>query len=328
MENTSSLRELLNAEPTRLYKINFIGKGSEYFSVVVVNWLLTALTLGFYYPWAKARQLQYLYSSTDFNDSRFIFHGTGKEMFKGFIKAILIFAVIWGAFIFLMMMHKLVIGFIVFYVAILAIIPIAIHGSYKYRMSRTSWRGIRMGYRGNRKELAVLFFKNLLLTVITLGIYGAWMTVNLRNYVLGNVKFGNLKFQSKANGGAYFVLNLKGYFLSIFTLFIYSFWWMKDLFAYYINNLYLVDDSGQEIKLRSTATGGDFFGLIMVNMLILIFTLGLGYAWVMTRTLRFVFSRIEMEGNINFDLLNQSEEVYTDATGEDISDILDFGFVI
>lgn len=328
MENTSSLREMLYSQPEKLYKLSFFGKGSEYFSIIIVNWLLTSITLGFYYPWAKARQLQYLYSSTDFNGSRFIFHGTGKEMFKGFIKAVLIFAIIYGLLFFFLAMKMPVTGFIIFYLGIMLIIPLAIHGSYRYRMSRTSWRGIRMGYRGNRKEFMILFFRNLLLTLITLGIYGAWMTINLRNYLLNNIRLGNLRFQSKAKGSDYFVLNLKGYFLSLFTLFIYYFWWLKDRFNYYIDNLYIIDDAGNEIKLKSTAKGGEFFGLILVNMMIVVFTLGFGYAWVVTRTLNFLFSKIEMQGNIDFDTLVQSEDNYGDATGEDISDMLDFGFVI
>src|SRR3990167_1760278 len=99
--------------------------------------------------------------------------------------------------------------------------PLAIHGSYRYRMSRTSWRGIRFGYRGNRNELIKNFFTWIFYTIITLGIYGSWLAMNLRNYLLSNVKLGNIKFKYEGNGGDYFVLNLKGYFLTIITLGIY-----------------------------------------------------------------------------------------------------------
>jgi uncharacterized membrane protein YjgN (DUF898 family) len=329
MENTTSLRDLLHDDSTQQsYRILFLGKGSEYFSVVIVNWLLTAITFGIYYPWAKARQLQYLYSSTDFQGARFIFHGTGAEMFKGFIKAILIFVCIMALFFFFMWMNMPITGIIVFYMCFLSIIPIAIHGSYRYRMSRTSWRGIRFGYRGDQKELYILFFKNLFLTLITLFIYGAWAAMNLRNYVLNRVKFGNLKFNYKGSGKEFFILNLKGYLLSILTLFIYSFWWQKDLFAYYVNNLSVTNENGEEIKLKTNATGGDFFGLIISNIFIIIFTLGIGYAWVVVRTMKFIFAKIELQGNIDLDRLVQSEENYADATGEDLSDMIDLGFII
>ena len=80
-----------NLKTTANYKLEFNGSGGAFFSVIMVNWLLTIVTLGFYYPWAKAKQLRYIYSATNLNSDSFSFHGTGKEMFKGFIKALLLF---------------------------------------------------------------------------------------------------------------------------------------------------------------------------------------------------------------------------------------------
>ena len=309
------------------YDISFHGKGGEYFGVIIVNWLLSIVTLGLYYPWAKARQLQYLYAATELNTSRFSFHGTGKEMFKGFIKAIFIFAVLLAMFFTLVVMKHPVAAFICLYGGIFAIIPLAIHRSYKYRLSRTSWRSIRFGYRGDRTELYKLFFKNIFFTIITFGIYGAWMAINIRKYLMNNVRFGNLKFNYEGDGGEYFVLNLKGYFLTIFTIGIYMFWWQASLLKYYIDNLSLNDEKGNKITMKSIATGGDFFGLIIVNLFIIIFTFGLGYAWVVTRTLKFMFSKCELTGSIELLELVQSEKSYVDATGEDLSDMLDLGIV-
>lgn len=183
-----------------------------------------------YYPWAKAKQLQFVYSATSLNGDYFSFHGTGKEMFKGFIKAILTFGTLYGLLFLFLKLQMPIIGVILFYLGFLAIFPIAIHGSYRYRMSRTSWRGIRFGYIGNRMEFVKLFFKWIGLTIITLGIYGPWMAMNMRNYLLANVRFGDAEFDYDGDGGDYFILNLKGYFLTLLTLGIYMFWWQKELF--------------------------------------------------------------------------------------------------
>lgn len=309
------------------YQLEFNGKGSEFFSVIIVNWLLTVLTLGFYYPWAKARKLQFLYGETSLNGDSFSFHGTGKEMFKGFIKAILIIGVLYGLFFLFLYLQLPILGIGILYLGILALLPFAIHGSYRYRMSRTSWRGIRFGYRGDRKEFSINFFKWLLYTICTFGIYASWMSINMRNYVLGNIRFGDVEFNSNGDGGDYFMLNLKGYLLTVITLGIYSFWWQKDLFEYYINNLSLSKED-KEIALNSTVTGEGFFSLAIVNLLIIIGTLGIGYAWVVTRTMKYIFENIEMEGNIDLNLLLQTEENYKDATGEDIGDFLDMDFVM
>lgn len=314
-------------EKDQNYKLDFHGKGSDFFGIIIVNWLLTIITLGIYYPWAKAKQLQFTYSSTSLNGDSFSFHGTGKEMFKGFIKAILIFGILYGILILGIFLKKPFWGLLLFYIGFIAIFPIAIHGSYRYRMSRTSWRGIRFGYRGDRNEFVKSFFKWIFFTIITLGIYGPWMAMNMRNYLLGNVRFGDSEFEYEGDGGEYFVLNLKGYFLTIFTLGIYMFWWQKDLFEYYVDNLSL-KKGDEKINFNSTASGGDFFGLVVVNILILIFTLGLGYAWVVTRTLKFIFEHVELDGNLDLNTLLQTEENYKDATGEDLSDFLDLDAVM
>jgi uncharacterized membrane protein YjgN (DUF898 family) len=316
-----------STQSTHKYSLSFEGSASKFFEVIVINWLLTIVTLGFYYPWARARKFQFLYSATEFNESPFTFHGTGKEMFMGFLKAIGFFILLYALSFTLIYLRMPIVGIISLYVGILTIIPFAMHGSYSYRMSRTSWRGIRFSYRGDRKELYILFFKSILFTLLTFGFYGAWMVINLRNYILSNIKFGNLKFKYSANGGEYFMLNLKGYFLSIVTLGIYSFWWMKDLYAYYINHLTL-ENGADKIRFRSTASAGGIFSLILGNVVIIVFTLGLGYAWVITRSFTFLFENIEMVGSVNVDQIVQDYKSGTDATGEDLSDMLDVGFIV
>ena len=81
----------MNSNKSDIYNIEFFGKGSEYFSIMIVNWLLTIITLGLYYPWAKAKKLRYIYGQTALNSERFHFSGTGKEMFLGYIKVIIIY---------------------------------------------------------------------------------------------------------------------------------------------------------------------------------------------------------------------------------------------
>src|SRR5690606_13026669 len=80
----------------QVHQIDFKGDGLEYFKIMIVNWLLTVVTLGLYYPWARAKKLKYLYSHTEINDESFHFSGTGKEMFIGFVKIMAIYLVLSG----------------------------------------------------------------------------------------------------------------------------------------------------------------------------------------------------------------------------------------
>ncbi len=44
-----------------------------------------------YYCWAKTRVRRYLFSETAFEGDRFAYHGTGKELLLGFLKAFVVF---------------------------------------------------------------------------------------------------------------------------------------------------------------------------------------------------------------------------------------------
>lgn len=309
-----------NTNQTQNYRLEFFGKGSEYFAIMIVNWLLTLITLGVYYPWARAKKLRYIYGQTALNNDRFHFAGTGKEMFRGFIKVVLFYIAVMICYILLLIIDKSgFIGILFLYLAILAIIPFAIHGSLRYKMSRTSYRGILFGYRGDRNELIKNFFKWVFFTIITLGIYGAWMQMHIRKYTHKNIRYGNVEFSNNADGGDFFIINLKGYFLTLLTLGIYGFWWKSEIFAYYIDNMKMTKGE-QKIKCSSTATGGGFFMLLFVNFLITVFTLGFGKAWADMRTQKFIFDNIKMEGDINIDEIYQTEEEYTNAFGEDAMD--------
>ena len=69
--NEDSSVSVSDAEETFLegsWQLNFEGKGSELFGIFIDNFFLNLLTLGIYYPWAKARRLRYYYSSTSINN--------------------------------------------------------------------------------------------------------------------------------------------------------------------------------------------------------------------------------------------------------------------
>lgn len=310
-------------------RLTFYGEGSKLFGITIVNAILTVITLGIYYPWAKVAKLHYLYHETELEGSRFEFHGQGKEVFRGFIKAIAIilglYSILWLAQLTFSM--ALILGAtLLLYTAFAFLIPIAIHGSARYRLSRTSWRGIHFGYRGDRKTLIKLFLKGVLYSILTLGIYTAWLTINIRKYVIGHIRFGSISFSYKGDGGDYFWLNFKNYFLTIITLGIYFPWYMKELTSYYIDNIRLEQD-GKKIKLHSNITGGGYFKLFFVNALIVVFTLGFAMPWAIVRTMRYVASNVEIIGDLDVDAIQQTEEDYKNATGDDLADMLDLDLI-
>lgn len=316
-----------NKEFKKLLKFN--GDHSQLIGLRIINNLLTVLTLGFYYPWARASYLKYIYGETEFMNTSFIFHGTGKEMFIGFIKAI---GLLMGLYILLLLcvfskiVVLMVVGILLFYIAILLLIPIAIHGSNKYRLSRTSWRGIHFGYRGNLGEFIKLYLLEGFLTIVTFGIYSAWMEVKITRYIRENTRFGNIEFKFEGEGSDLFLIKIKGMFLMIFTLGIYSFWYFKDLIQFHINNTKIVQDN-KLINIQSTMTGGKIFSLIIINYLIVVFTLGIGTGIAINRVMRATMENIEFDSEIDANNLVQTESEYKDASGDDLAGMLDISII-
>lgn len=309
--------------------LKFNGSHSELVGLRILNNILKALTLGFYYPWAKVAELKYMYNETEFMNTRFVFHGTGKEVFTGFIKAILMFGVLYAFLIYCSTTNDLTmtyIGLAVFYIGFIALIPLAIHGSLRYRLSRTSWRGIHFGYRGNLKEFYSIYLKNIFLTFITLGFYSSWMRVEVNKYTRGHSRFGNIQFSFVGRGVDLFIINLKGIVFTILTFGIYSFWFYKNRLMFEVNNTKMIQD-GKEINLRSTLSAGAIFKLLIVNYLIVVFTLGIGTGIAINRVARVLFQNIEFDQDIDADNILQTEEEYKDASGDDLAGILDISII-
>lgn len=315
MENSNNYKQLMS----------FHGDHGRYVGLRIMNNILKMFTLGFYYPWARASELQYLYGETEYMGSRFVFHGTGKEIFRGYIKALVLFVLIIGIFIASIASGNSIIMFlgIAFYVvSILAIIPIAIHGANRYRLSRTSWRGIHFGYRGKLGQLYKLILLNGLLTILTGGLYGPWFQVELKKYIYKHRRFGNVEFAFTGRGLDLFLLRLKGFLLIVITLGIYSFWFLRDLARFEANNLKVLQN-GKQINVRTTLTGGQIFGTIIINYFIVVLSFGLATGVAINRTMQVIFNSIEFDDAIDANSLQQTEEEYKDAMGDDMAGFLD-----
>lgn len=309
--------------------LKFNGNGAELLGIMLLNWLLTSITLGIYYPWARVNRLKFFWENTELNDSPFVFHGTGKELFKGFIKVLLFFILFYAGMFYFQFTHNttmylLVFG--VFFISLLFIIPLAIHGALRYRLSRTSWRGIHMGYRGDRGQLIMDFIMGYVLVVITLGIYNSWFINKLRTYIIGNMRFGNLKFGYDGNGFDLFLINLKGMVLSFITLGIYWFWYQKEWINYYVDHAYITQED-HRYRLKGNFKGIDFLVLVLTNLLLVILTLGLATPWVIVRTTNFMIDHIQIPAEVDFNTIAQTEDEFKDAAGDDMIDFLDLGIV-
>lgn len=316
-------------KPTSPNRLHFSGTGIELFSLMLVNGLLNIVTLSLYYPWARVKLIKFYWENTDLNNTTFVFHGKGSEVFKGYLKLLLVFGVFVGVYAYATVteQHGLAVGCITFfYLMLLLIMPLAVHGAFKYRLSRTSWRNVHFGYRGDRTQLIIEFLLGYVFTVLTLGIYASWFTSKIRTYIIGQIRFGSLGFQYTGNGFDLFLIQLKGIFLTLITFGIYYAWYRKEWISYLVDHIY-IEQNNQRYRISSSLSGGSLFFISLVNILLVVITFGLALPWAVTRTLSYIIAHIELPDAMNFDAIEQTENEYTDGTGEYLLDALDIGII-
>jgi uncharacterized membrane protein YjgN (DUF898 family) len=126
--------------------LRFVGSGSEYFRIWIVNLLLTLVTLGLYYPFAKVRRLRYFHGATEVGGHAMSFHANPWTMFRGYVlvAVLLITYTVAGQF-------SPMAGAIAF--GMLALLwPALWHSSQRFRLANTGWRGLRFQYTGTRAQ--------------------------------------------------------------------------------------------------------------------------------------------------------------------------------
>ena len=343
----------------------FHGKGSEYFILLLVNFLLSLVTLGIYSFWGRTKQRVYLWSKTQLWGEPLEYTGTGKELFISFLIVMPIVLVVMFLGGLLMQMSP-VIGIIIFYPALIFAILFASYRALRFRLTRTRWRGIRGNLSGSAVSYASWGLLYILAMLFSLGLATPWATSRLVHLQLNNVWFGNRQMSfhgsSKELYKAFLLMLLGlvglsilfgivaflffasfmpgGYApnpyasplnLQMMTALIFMLLYIAYFFgillissfyhAHFIRWLYRHCAYGK-VRTRSRITGRQVLGLRLTNALIVIFTLGFGYAWTHMRTLRLYFHSVDYTGDPEFNLLLQDTQS-APSRGEGLLDALD-----
>ena len=316
------------AAPTaapQLRRLYFYGSGGTLFGIHIVNILLTLVTLGIYYFWAKVRVRAYLLSQTELLGDRFAFHGAGKELLIGWLRAALVFGLpalalavgpdLIGAGGGVQMIARTLLTILT-----VVFIPVATVGARRYRLSRTSWREIRFSFRGRALDFVKLFVTGSLLTAITLGLYYPVFEVRRYAFMASHAYFGNRRFAFDGRGRDLFTVYCLALLLWIPTLGLSWFWYLAR------RQRYLWEHTAFETaRFHSTVTGWRLFLLKLGNLLLLVLTLGLAWPWVTARNARFAVRYLTLDGPLDLERIQQEAQVAT-ATGEGLAGFLDVGF--
>lgn len=182
----------------------FDGPRRPLFWLLLRNFLLTIITLGIYRFWAKTRVRRFFWRRTKLLNEPLEYLGTGGELFVGFLIAIVILVPFGATY---SLLQFLLVGMdgalpiiihVAYYTIIAFLIHVAIYRMRRYRLTRTSWRGVRFGLDGSALRYAVISFLYSGLSIVTLSLAGPWLRVATLKYFVRNARFGGTSMSLSA----------------------------------------------------------------------------------------------------------------------------------
>lgn len=224
---------------------------------------------------------------------------------------------------------------------------VALFAAYRYRIARTSWLGIRGGMEGSAWSYGFVGLGLGFLNVISLGWTKPWADSVVFKYRLSRTWFGNGAFESRLDAGGLYGRYALAWFGAVFGLVVAGLvllalarsglfdardnrtvvapWLLEavivlvqllPLIAYQlivcaykaalVRNIARTLTYGP-VRFRAEVTFGDVFRLRIPNFLLLAFTLGLAYPYVVMRTTRFIARHVEFRGDIRTVAIGQTE---------------------
>lgn len=339
--------------------MTFSGSLGTLLGIQAVNSLLTLLTLGVYQFWGRARVRRYVMSQMALGGDRFAYHGTGRELFIGALKALVVFGLPFGGLIALAELGGLpdaarVVATLAAYVIFFCFFAFAMVGSHRYRLSRTSLRGVKFSFRGRAIKFATLFIKGAVLTGITLGFYRPIFETRLREFLTANSYFGNQKFEFDGRGRDLLKPYVLALLLTVPTLGLYTFWYLARKQRYFWAHTRF-----GAARFHSTIRGGNLLAFWLGNavVLLLLFAVGgaigvglgmllemdfavwgglggalglallfgVGWPWVKLRSIRFALAYLTISGPLDLAQVQQDAQAAS-SVGDALAGFFDIGF--
>jgi uncharacterized membrane protein YjgN (DUF898 family) len=202
-------------------KLQYDGTIGGLYWIFIKNLLLNIVTLTIYRFWGKTSLRRYAWSHTSLQGQRFEYTGRGGELFVGFL-------IVAGLYI----VGFLVIATLTFgigpsfevvsqffpLILIAYLIFVAQYAAQNYRLTRTSWSGIRGGMTGSAWRYGAKAFLFMLLNIVTLNFARPWTTLRLTEDRFNNSYLGNAKASLQASARPLYLPFIASFVVSIVAI--------------------------------------------------------------------------------------------------------------
>lgn len=351
---TATARQQPTDEP-RLLPLSFVGSGSEYFRIWIVNLLLSIVTLGIYSAWAKVRRTRYFYANTKLAGTSFDYHGNPVAILKGRIIAALFIAAYNIAF-----KISTATGFIML-AALILLLPWLVWKSYQFKLYNTSYRALRFGFRGSLGSVYVNYLLLPALTFLTAYLLAPFAHQRIKKYQHEESRYGNAHFSFHGTVGSFYKVYLivlgigiagafvigfgfsgtlgaffrggglkhaSGTGIITFLLFIFLLYaWMLSLFPIFlalVQNLIWNNTTIGTHRFESHMKPGKMVFIAFTNLIGIVGTVGLFIPFAHVRALKYRIESMSLICGDSLDEFVAGAQPDASATGEGMADLLDF----
>jgi len=329
--------EIATEEPGELIPFEFKGAGSDYFSIWIVNILLSIVTLGIYSAWAKVRKKQFFYGHTKIRGASFEYLAKPINILKGR-------AIVFGLFIVYSFINNfLPIWGMILSIALVIILPWLIVRSLAFNARNSSMRNIRFGFSGKVWQAAKAFVLWPILTPFTLGILAPFVYFKQKSFVVKNTKYGTTHFTFSATPGDYYrifftvllyaiggvVIAFISSFLFlpltiiislVIYLYIFAFAAVKTSNLIYNSSNLSVHGFYADMDLK------EYAWIVFTNSIFTVLTIGFYHPWATVRALKYKVAHLSLIPGGELDNFIASEQERVSAFGEEITDFFDIDF--
>lgn len=296
------------------------------------NLFLCIVTLMLYVPVARSNIRRLLTGRVKLMGARFAYLGTGRELLTGLLLATVMIILplvfwLWGL-IWLSQQYAhgimtsglawlMIIATV--YGAPLVLLGAGLYQAMRYRLHRTSWRGIRLGMAPGAWAYGARFAWIVLADICTLFLFHPVLMNDLAKRRFGAVRLGTARACFNGHAARFFYPRyLLCWILFIPTLGLSWLWYRAMWLDYLTRHLELAD-----MRFGFTARGWDYARYQLGNAGLLLISLGLLWPVVWRRQLDFLCRYVYVTGQPDFDTIRQSGDA-KGLTGEGLEDLLGF----
>lgn len=333
----------------------FRGRGSEYFRIWIVNLLLTLVTLGIYSAWAKVRRNRYLYDNTSVAGSSFDYHGNPIAILKGRIIAIMFVAMYYLA------PHISVWAGVLVALLMAAAMPWLILKSLQFKLYNSSYRGIRFGLKGSLETAYKVYLLYPILAVLSMYLLWPFAHQRMKRFQHNASRFGDSSFSFHATVGSFYKIDLLCWALCWAIAFVGTFAVLIAIFSGHAASSAMVNNIPtpttylklfavyalmitiypiyqalmQNLVWNNTRLGAHEFRsnmqwsramwIVLSNLFLVAVTLGLFMPFATIRWQRYRIEAMSLLPASDLSEFVAGSEPTGSATGEGMTDLLDFG---